>query len=109
MMAGLVAPTEAMASALADVVAERQRQEAKWGRQNHRNGTGFPGSENDAKFWRANCDQRHRNGTGTWLDILLEEVYEAAAEDDPQKLRAELIQVAAVAVSWAEAIDRRQQ
>jgi hypothetical protein len=28
--------------------------------------------------------------------------------DDPEELRAELIQVAAVAVAWIEAIDRRQ-
>jgi hypothetical protein len=34
-------------------------------------------------------------------------VAEALAEDDPTLLRAELIQVAAVAVAWVEAIDRR--
>jgi hypothetical protein len=42
-----------------------------------------------------------------WVDILEEEVAEAAAESDPAKLRAELVQVAAVAVAWIEAIDRR--
>lgn len=42
-----------------------------------------------------------------WSLILLEEVYEALAESDPAKLRAELIQVAAVAASWIENIDRR--
>jgi len=31
----------------------------------------------------------------------------AIAERDPAKLRAELIQVAAVAVQWIQAIDRR--
>lgn len=32
---------------------------------------------------------------------------EALAESDPARLRAELVQVAAVAVCWIEAIDRR--
>ncbi|MFI1165600.1 hypothetical protein ACH4UM_18790 [Streptomyces sp. NPDC020801] len=38
---------------------------------------------------------------------VAEEALEALAEDDPGKLRAELVQVAAVAVAWIEAIDRR--
>ncbi|TIH26025.1 NUDIX hydrolase, partial [Subtercola vilae] len=42
-----------------------------------------------------------------WQDILLEEVFEAFAESDTSKLRTELIQVAAVAQQWVEAIDRR--
>ncbi len=41
-------------------------------------------------------------GHVTWLQILLEEFAEVAVETDPEKLRVELIQVAAVAVSWAE-------
>jgi hypothetical protein len=44
----------------------------------------------------------------TWRDILLEEVYEAFAETDSDRLREELIQVAAVALSWVDAIDRRK-
>jgi len=46
-------------------------------------------------------------GRVSWADILLEEVFEALAEDDPAALRVELIQVAAVAVQWVEAIDRK--
>jgi hypothetical protein len=38
---------------------------------------------------------------------LLEEVFEAMAEDSPVKLAHELTQVAAVAVAWVEAIERR--
>ena len=38
----------------------------------------------------------------TWLDILLEEFSEAAMERDPKRLDEELIQVAAVCVSWVE-------
>lgn len=40
-------------------------------------------------------------------DILLEEVFEALAEDEPDKLYTELIQVAAVATAWCEYIQRR--
>ena len=40
-------------------------------------------------------------------DILAEEVAEVYAESDPDRLRAELIQVAAVCVQWIEAIDGR--
>jgi hypothetical protein len=47
------------------------------------------------------------DGTITWEHILTEEWAEAIAEDDPVALRAELIQVIAVAVKWVEAIDRR--
>jgi len=45
-----------------------------------------------------------------WDGVLLEQVYKALAEAsaDPAKLRAELVQVAAVAESWVLAIDRRE-
>ena len=70
------------------IVDERQRQDAKWGQQNH-------------------DDYR-------WLAILTEEVGElaqAALHDEfggkaAGTLRAELIQVAAVAMSWLECLDR---
>ena len=38
---------------------------------------------------------------------MFEEVAEAFAEADVRRLRAELVQCAAVAVKWVEAIDRR--
>lgn len=43
--------------------------------------------------------------TCTWWLILREEVFEAAAEDDPAKLRAELVQIAAVALKMIDALD----
>jgi len=102
-------------SVLGEVFAERERQNAKWGEQNHPDGTG------PDKAWplsplptsvardaiRSTVDHLARAGDSEWWAILLEEVAEALAEDDPARLRAELVQVAAVAVSWAEAIDRR--
>ena len=94
-----------------EVMQERDRQDAKWGQQNHPDGSGDePGSRLralQADHAREVCQKHAAEGTVTWLDILREELAEAFAESDPAKLRAELIQVAAVAVAWVEAIDRR--
>lgn len=100
---------------LDDVLLERFAQDLKWGQQNHPDGTGdemFPeGSgfrKRAADAARLRCQAAFADGRGTWLHVLEEEVHEAYAESDPVKLREELIQVAAVAVAWAEAIDRRE-
>lgn len=61
----------------------------------------------EAACARRDCASAFRVGKGTWRHILQEEVAEAFAELDPAPLREELIQVAAVAVAWIEAIDRR--
>lgn len=120
MTAGLE-PWQTLEIALQDVGDERQRQTEKWGEQNHPDGTGaelrpfmhtsvnldLRTGREVADILRASCDGKHQAGIGTWLDILLEEVGEASAESNPVRLRAELVQVAAVAVAWVEAIDRR--
>lgn len=111
--------------ALFDVIEELERQDKKWGEQNHPNGTGpdvypFDGIDDveqmepcdiDATTLmvraKGSTDFRARINSVTWRDILLEEVFEALAEDVPWKLREELIQVAAVATQWVEAIDRK--
>lgn len=97
---------------LAEVAAERSRQETKWGQQNHPNGTGektTPMAEIVRGPGHAKATDSHaKEGTLTYADIFLEEVFEALAEEDPAKLRTELIQCAAVAVAWAEKIDRDQ-
>jgi len=88
---------------------ERKRQEAKWGEQNHPDGT-------DTERWtkaaannaRILCDRAAKEGKLTFRHILTEETAEAFAEVDADKLRAELVQVAAVAVCWIESIDRRK-
>lgn len=100
---------------MADVTRERARQDELWGEQNHRDGTGPDGTVMGVSFaslaemMRAATNQAARNGTLAWVHIFGEEALEAIAESDPAKLRAELIQVAAVAVAWAAAIDRRSQ
>jgi len=114
-----------------EVLAERARQDAKWGEQNHPDGTGpdtqplgdivFREAYRDAHTGSLTTikastlasaatevtDVAAAHGNVTWTDILFEEFTEAVAEKDPIKLRAELIQVAAVAQQWVQAIDRR--
>ncbi len=95
-------------------VDERAVQDAKWGESNHPN---LPaGVKHPCAFFgiptadaaRLFCETAFRTGTGSNAHILLEEVSEAIeAADDPVHLRAELVQVAAVALKWIEQIDRR--
>lgn len=92
---------------LVDVRVERQRQHERWGEQNHRDGTGGQLAELEREIARTQCDGAFDRSDGTWRHILAEEVQEAFAESEPLKLRTELVQVAAVAIQWCEAIDRR--
>jgi hypothetical protein len=96
-------------STLDEVAAERRRQIDKWGEQNHPDGVATTDVDRvAADTARRACEQAFAAGLGTWRVILEEEVREAFAESSVEALRAELIQVAAVAVAWVEAIDRRQ-
>jgi hypothetical protein len=103
----------ALLSIIAEIKDERARQDNKWGEQNHPDGTGSYfeflniNFQELAEYARETCDRRHHSGEGTWSDILLEEVFEAMAEEDTKKLRKELVESAAVIVAWIEAIDRR--
>lgn len=102
---------------LAEVAAERKRQDAKWGEQNHplidpvlwgRWPTRVAEEYEIPTASRAQflCEEAARKGEVTWAHILVEEVAEFVG-GSPQSMRAELIQVAAVAVAAVEAIDRR--
>ncbi|MEV0996915.1 hypothetical protein [Nonomuraea sp. NPDC050202] len=93
--------------------AELAAQDAKWGEQNHPNGTGPNvawGLTGRASFLadlaKGLCERYAKEGRLTWLDILLEEVAEAFAENDQERLDAELLQVAAIAVQWRRALRR---
>ena len=99
----------AVADVLREIYSERTRQDAKWGEQNHPDGTGSRPDKTRATLSKAVCDSHARTGHLTWKDILQEEVAEAFAESDVTLLRAELVQVAAVAAGWIEAIDRRTE
>ncbi|MFI6634318.1 hypothetical protein ACIBI7_36015 [Nonomuraea fuscirosea] len=107
--------------------AELAAQDAKWGEQNHpvydhrdievvlRDMYAFKATrwqEINAERAahsanRTRCREKEvRHAHTAWDGILLEEVYEALAEPDPDKMAAELIQVAAVAVQMRSAILR---
>ncbi|MFP3990677.1 hypothetical protein U9R90_25070 [Streptomyces sp. E11-3] len=122
-------PTNHLSQVLAEIAAERARQDAKWGEQSHpdldRRDIGIV-TRNEYAFratrWQeinteratptvtagrcSGCSEEPHTHTA-WDGVLLEEVYEALAESDPARLRAELVQVAAVATNYIQAIDRR--
>ena len=94
-------------NAIECIKEERARQDRKWGPdRSHPNGTGSPGTKDVADIARMECDNAFRGGWGTWRHILEEEVKEAFAEENPEALAAELIQVAAVCVAWIQDITR---
>lgn len=92
-----------------EIVIERIKQDGKWGEQNHPDGTGSIFYRGAAEQAKKNYEALAREGAVTWASVLEEEFFEAMEETDPDRLRAELIQVAAVAAAWAEAIDRRRK
>lgn len=107
---------------LYEVLMERQRQYEKWGQQDLPDGTGpdlilreLPAFHNCVradhleKWARDRCHSAHEGGRDTYERILTEEWAETIAQRGGAKLREELIQVAAVAVAWIGAIDRRQE
>lgn len=116
--AELAAALIAMTEVLGEVAEERYRQEAKWGQQNHPDGTGpgpmWPGvfrprpMADLAQIVKAQVDYDAASSRSTYAGILLEEVFEALCEDDQARLRVELVQVAAVAAAWVQKIDRDQ-
>lgn len=95
------------ASVLREVEHERQRQDAKWGQRDHPDGV-VPTMETDyaMRVAQQDCESAADRGECTYQLILNEEITEAFNEADPVKLRAELIQCAAVCVAWCEKIDR---
>ena len=91
-----------------EIQDELDRQDARWGEQNHPDGTGLSEDSQIAERAKALNDYFVERDTLTWRDILWEEVAEAFAEKDEDRLREELIQVSAVAANWVKAIDRRR-
>ncbi|MFE5591481.1 hypothetical protein [Streptomyces sp. NPDC056549] len=108
MTAPLFLQTPGLRQFVVAVDFEREAQLAKWGEQKHPDGTGQPGyvEKADAARFACQADAAEPHGP-RWSLILLEEVYEALAESDLVKLRAELVQVAAVAAAWVRDIDTR--
>jgi NTP pyrophosphatase (non-canonical NTP hydrolase) len=72
-----------------DIVKERRNQDKKWGEQNH-----------DDYTWHAILTEE----IGEVSQAILHDRFGGAAAGT---VRAELVQVAAVALAWIECIDRR--
>lgn len=106
-----------------EINAERGRQDRKWGEQNHPNvdpvlaarpATAQRIAEEHeiptadrAKFLCRTAALRHQC---SWTAIAVEELCEAVeVHDNPERLREELIQLAAVIVQWIQAIDRNKE
>jgi hypothetical protein len=97
----------AKAKVLRDIEDEVDRQEVLWGHQQHNNGTGATLDKLEADEAKAWNDEAVKRNQLTWRGILHEEVAEAFAEKDHERLREELVQVAAVATSWLIDMDTR--
>ena len=93
--------------ALGSTMSEMDRQDAKWGPQTHPDGTGIRGDAPRAHKAKQVTDDAARAGTLTWRQILDEEIFEAYAETDPQKLYDELTQVSGVSMQWANDVVRK--
>jgi hypothetical protein len=93
----------ALASEIDD---ERQRQIARFGAASYPDGTGRPGARERANQMRAAC-KANGPSEDNWQDIAAEEDAEVAAETDPARLRAELIQAITVKAAWVLDLDRR--
>lgn len=107
-------------SVLDEVRDEMQKQINKWGVQDHKSHTHHDiiyhlGGEQASRVACAHSktvtDVKASVGSVSYLDIFLEEVMEAREEaihGDLENLQIELIQCAAVALSWIECIRRNK-
>lgn len=100
-----------------EIVAERKRQDEKWGVQY------LPGIElglagqtgasicryygmRSERAAKAACETAIRVGRCTHAHIVIEELAEALSATTPEEMRAELVQTAATVLKWLEDIDR---
>lgn len=99
--------TQGVADFAEAVDDERQRQIAKFGPQPLPDGTGLLVTVGQADAVRALVNMEFEAGNGTHAHVLFEEAYEVLSETDPDKLKVELIQLAAVCAKWIADIDAR--
>lgn len=86
----------ASSTAIDAVIAERKRQDAKWGQQNH-----------DPQYWTGILMEE----VGELAEAINETVFNNGPDERAKggyaNMRAEAVQVAAVAVAFVEMLDRR--
>ena len=104
---------------LEDVFSERLRQVAKYGHNDEcADGSGpetrwllplssVSAAEAQAALRGSYEAFEEETGTPTWVHLVLEEVCEAFEASTPDRLEEELLQVAALCVSWVETLRRR--
>ncbi len=98
-----------------EVALERVAQVSKWGEQSldlwdaldHPNPCVRASYE--AELGSVKYLNDYSGGGYDWYSVLMEEVYEAFLEEDPDKQRQEFIQVAAVALAIINDIDRKKE
>lgn len=100
------------------VLAERGRQDKKWGVQSHPSHhphitsgkSTLPRSTfyaiPEADLAKARVESAARNDELSWAEIAIEEFCEAIEAGNETDLRTELVQCAAVLVAWVEHLDR---
>ena len=92
-------------NAFAAICREMCDQDIRFGSQNWPDGTGIcPADNKTADRVRRECDLLLRSGQGSWRALVAEEVAEAFAESDPDRLMLELIQVGGLVMQWVEAL-----
>lgn len=94
-------------SPLYTVYLETLRQDAKWGVQDHPYDTPDGYWASRGAHFEASARRSLKEDGPSWAAILMEEVGEAFQAESPEALEAELVQVAAVAIQWVAAIQRR--
>lgn len=92
-----------------EVLAERMRQHAKYGQQQHGDRASFKPVEFEFPAMLAAAERQINADpeTKTWQSIVLEQVYEAMAAEELPAMRQRLVQAAAVVMAWIEDIDTR--
>lgn len=101
------------------VMEERERQVARYGHNTDlEDGTGpetrwlgpyteQPATQVELTLRRDYLEFEEETGKPTWVHLIREEVAEAFCESDPERLKEEVLQVAALCVSWLEKLDAR--
>jgi hypothetical protein len=107
-----------MVNVIIDLVRRRETQEAKYGHVNDLlvDGTGpkvnwamamGPADWVEKRMREDYEEFEAEEGLPTWMHLVREEVAEAFMEDDPARLEDELLDVAALCVSWIERLRKR--
>jgi hypothetical protein len=104
-----------------EVLDERKRQWKKWGDQHWPDrlppvSVEAPEGDYTEEYWAFQRDRQRKKvdrgltaGSTSWTAILLEELYEALAEESWPKKRQELVESAAVIAAWIADGDTRPE